>query len=180
LANIDPDLQRDVLGQLDSPGFVACDTMNFWISTKKKSLRKLLKNIDLFLANDSEARQFSGETNLFKAAGYILSMGPRMVIIKKGEHGSIFVSEKEIFVVPGFPLEVIHDPTGAGDTFACGLMGYLSSRGRASSASIRRALLLGGVMASFNVERFSIEGLLKLNKRLINKRYGEYRDFTRV
>jgi len=128
LANIDPDLQQKVLKQVRSPEFVACDTMNFWIESKMKSLKRLLKDIDLFFTNDAEAREISGETNLLKAAKYMLSLGPRMVIVKKGEHGCLLVSKKGFFSVPGYPLEEIFDPTGAGDTFAGGVMGYLGNQ----------------------------------------------------
>lgn len=179
LANIDPDLQQNVLGQVSSPQFIACDTMNFWIENKKRALIKLLKNIHLFLVNDSEAREFSKETNLLKAARYIISLGPKMTIIKKGEHGCLFVSKKSCFSIPGFPLEIIYDPTGAGDTFAGGLMGYLSCFNRIDESRVKKAIIYGSVMASYNVEDFSLKRLLKLNKRLIDKRYKEFQRLTK-
>lgn len=176
LANIDPDLQANVLKQISSPRLVACDTMNFWIENKRRSLTRLLKKIDIFLANDGEARQLSNETNLFKAAKYILSLGPKMAIIKKGEHGCLFVSKKSCFSAPGFPLETIYDPTGAGDTFAGGLMGYLSRFQRIDEAKVKKAIIYGSVMASYNVEAFSLKRLLSLNKKLIDRRYQEYQN----
>jgi len=178
LANIDPDIQQNVLRQVKSPRFKACDTMNFWIENKKKSLKRLLKKIDLFLVNDAEAREFSDETNLLKASKYILSLGPRMVIIKKGEHGSLFVSKRTCFSIPGFPLEVIQDPTGAGDTFAGGLMGYLSRFKKIDESRVKKAIIYGSIMASYNVEDFSLKKLLRLNRRLIDKRYKEYKALT--
>lgn len=179
LANIDPDLQRGVLKQIDTPRLVASDSMNFWIENKRASLVKLLKSIDIFFVNDAEARQLSGETNLLQAARSILSRGPKMVIIKKGEHGSLFVSKKDIFSMPGVPLETISDPTGAGDTFAGGVMGYLSSQRKIDESKVKKAIIFGSVMASYNVEKFSLTGLLRLNRRLIDKRYTELTDLTR-
>ncbi len=179
LANINPDLQQNVLKQASSPKFVACDSMNFWIENKRSSLAKLLKNIHLFLANDSEARELSGETNLLKAAKYILKLGPKMVIIKKGEHGCLLVTKKNFFSVPGFPLEDICDPTGAGDTFAGGVMGYLSESGSIDEASVKKAIIFGSVMASYNVEAFSLDRLLQLNRKLIDKRYREFKELVR-
>ena len=179
LANIDPDLQQNVLSQVKRPKLTACDSMNFWIQNKKPSLIKLLEHIDIFFANDGEAREFSGETNLLKAAKCILSLGPGMVIIKKGEHGSLLVTNESFFSAPGFPLESIHDPTGAGDTFAGGVMGYLSTQKSASLSSVKKAIIYGSVMASYNVEQFSLNGLLKLNKKLIEKRYSEFKELVR-
>lgn len=179
LANINPDLQDRVLRQVSAPRFIACDTMNYWIKNKPKSLVRLAKKIDLFFLNDGEAREFSGETNLLKAAGFILSLGARMVIIKKGEHGSLFFSDKARFAVPGLPLETIVDPTGAGDTFAGGVMGYLARFKKIDEARVRKAIIYGSVMASYNVEAFSLNRLLKLNKRLIEKRYGEFKRLTK-
>lgn len=179
LANIDPDLQQSVLSQVRSPRFIACDSMNFWIENKKKSLTKLLKKIDLFLANDSEAREFANETNLLKAARYILSLGPRMAIVKKGEHGCLLVTKNSFFSVPGFPLEDICDPTGAGDTFAGGLMGHLSNAKKIDDASVKKAIIFGSVMASYNVEAFSLKRLLSLNRKLIDKRYRQFKDLVK-
>lgn len=179
LANIDPQLQENVLHQINRPIFVACDTMNFWIENKRKELIKLLKKIDLFLVNDSEIREFSGRANLLKAAGYVLSLGPKMVIIKKGEHGCLFFSKNTRFSAPGFPLETITDPTGAGDTFAGGFMGYLSRSNKVNDSRIKKAIIYGSIMASYNVEDFSLKRLLRLNRRLIEKRYKEFEKLTR-
>ncbi len=179
LANLDPELQNDILRQIHSPQFKASDSMNFWIENKKKELIRVLKDIDLFFANDAEAREFSDETNLFKAAKYILSLGPKMVIIKKGEHGCLFFSKKTSFSAPGFPLEVIRDPTGAGETFAGGVMGYLARFKRINESHVKKAIIYGSIMASYSVEDFSLKKLLKLNKRLINKRYKKFQKLTR-
>lgn len=179
LANIDPDLQKGILRQIKKPEFIASDTMNFWIENKKKSLTMLLKDIDLFLLNDAEAREFSGETNLLKAGRYILSLGPSMVIIKKGEHGSLFITKNSCFSAPGLPLETIKDPTGAGDTFAGGVMGYLSQFKKITETKVKKAIIYGSVMASYNVEDFSLKRLLKLNKKLIDTRYREFVNLTR-
>jgi sugar/nucleoside kinase (ribokinase family) len=179
LANIDPDLQAKVLTQMDSPRLVAADSMNFWIENKKRSLTKLLKNIHIFLVNDAEARELSGETNLLKASKYILSLGPRMVVVKKGEHGCLLVTKKEFFSVPGYPLEDIYDPTGAGDTFAGGLMGYLSCQNKIDVTSVKRGIIFGSAMASYNVEAFSLERLLKLNRRLIDRRYSQFKQLVK-
>ncbi|MBL7069489.1 MAG: sugar kinase [Candidatus Omnitrophica bacterium] len=178
LANIDPDLQKSILRQISSPQFIACDTMNFWIENKKRSLIGLLKEMDLCLLNDAEARELSGEANLLKAAKVIISLGPRMVIIKKGEHGCLFVSKRRCFTVPGFPLETIHDPTGAGDTFAGGLMGYLGRFDKVDESKVKKAIIYGSVLASYNVEKFSLKKLLRLNRRLIDKRYKEFKKLT--
>ncbi len=179
LANIDPDLQAAVLSQMGAPRLVACDTMNFWIANKKRSLIKLLKDIHVFLANDAEAREFSGETNLLKAAKYILSLGPGMVIVKKGEHGCLLVTKDDFFSVPGYPLEEIYDPTGAGDSFAGGLMGYLSSRPKITPANVKRGIIYGSALASYNVEAFSLERLLGLDKKLIDKRFAQFKRLVR-
>lgn len=175
LANIDPDLQRRVLSQVKQPGLILCDTMNYWIDRKRKSLLKLLKNIDMFLLNESEARQFSGETNLKKAAKFIMSYGTPSVIIKKGEHGVLFFSKRFSFSAPAYILETIRDPTGAGDTFAGGMLGYLSRVRKINSQNIRKSLVYGSIMASFVVEDFSINRVVKLSKRDINTRYREFK-----
>lgn len=179
LANIDPDLQSKVLAQMDSPRLVASDSMNYWIENKKSSLTRLLKKIHIFLVNDAEAREFSGQTNLLKAARYVLSLGPKMVIVKKGEHGCLLVTKKEFFSVPGYPLEDIYDPTGAGDTFAGGLMGYLSCQSKIDTLSVKRGIIFGSAMASYNVEAFSLQRLLKLNRNLIDKRYAQFKELVK-
>ena len=172
LANIDPDLQQQVLEQMESPKVVACDTMNFWISLKRESLIQTLKRIDIFLLNEAEARQLSGESNLIRAAKKIHAHGPRIIIIKRGEHGALLYNEGRIFVLSAFPLETVQDPTGAGDTFAGGFMGYLAkSQNELDDTTLRKAIVYGTVMASFNVEDFSFNRLKTLDWGLIEQRY---------
>ena len=179
LANIDPDLQDWIFRKVSPRGLVACDTMNLWIKEKRKELLKLLKKVDLFLLNDSEARLLSGEENLMKAAKYIVSKGAKMVVIKKGEHGALFFSGQLSFIVPAYLLEVIHDPTGAGDTFVGGMMGYLTRKTKVTSMDLRRALVYGSILASFAVEEFSIDGLLKTSLKKMQERYRRFKSLTR-
>ena len=179
LANIDPDLQYNVLSQVKRPKLVACDSMNYWISTKRKSLERLLGKIDILLLNDAEARQLSGEANLFKAARSVISYGPKAVVIKRGEHGAIYFSKDTHFVAPAYPLETIYDPTGAGDTFAGGMIGYLSRARKINEAAIRKSIVYGSIMASFTVEDFSVGGLLKISLKDINDRFNNFRRITR-
>ncbi|MFI5303153.1 MAG: PfkB family carbohydrate kinase [Nitrospiria bacterium] len=178
LANIDPDLQYDVLEQVRKPKWVACDTMNYWIGGKKSSLLKILKKIDLLLINDGEARQLAGEPNLVNAAKMILGMGPKSLIIKRGEYGALMFNGKTIFAVPAFPLEKIFDPTGAGDTFAGGVMGYLSKTGSFDDSHLRRAIIYGSVMASFNVEAFSLDRIRNLSWDEISARSRAFKELT--
>lgn len=175
LGNIDPDLQWDVLQQVRSPKLVVLDTMNFWISGKPASLRRVLSKVDVFVLNDSEARQLSGQPNLFKAAREIFAMGPRVLVIKKGEHGALLITKEGLFFVPAFPLEEVCDPTGAGDTFAGGFVGYLASVGDLSDVSLRRATVYGSAMASFCVEDFSLRALQKLTPSIIYERCEAFR-----
>jgi len=178
LANIDPDLQEKVLSQVKGPDLVLCDTMNFWIERKRRSLIKLIKKVDIFLLNEGEARQLAGETNLMKAARFIISCGTPAVIIKKGEHGVLYFSKHFSFTVPAYPIDEIIDPTGAGDTFAGGMLGYLSSAPRLNNAAIKKSLIHGTIMASFAVEDFSVNGLLKVSGRDVKKRYRHLKDIT--
>jgi sugar/nucleoside kinase (ribokinase family) len=178
LANIDPDLQRDVLSQVNEPALVACDTMNFWIEGKRESLLETLKLVDVLLINDGEARELSGEPNLVKAASKILSMGPATLIIKRGEYGALMFSGKRIFAAPAYPLESVYDPTGAGDCFAGGFMGYLASTMNFEESNIRKAIIFGSVMASYNVEAFSLDRIKSLDYGEIERRYGEFRRLT--
>ncbi|MBI1820426.1 MAG: sugar kinase [Nitrospirae bacterium] len=178
LANIDPDLQYDVLNQVHRPKWVACDTMNYWIEGKKTSLLKILKKVDLLLINDGEARQLANEPNLVNAAKIILGMGPRILIIKRGEYGALMFNGKTIFAVPAFPLEKIFDPTGAGDTFAGGVMGYLAKTGMFDDQHLRRAIIYGSVMASFNVEAFSLDRIRQLTQDEIFARSRAFKDLT--
>lgn len=178
LANIDPDLQREVLSQVKKPKLVACDTMNFWIQGKRDSLVETLKLVDILIINDGEARQLSGEPNLVKAAAKIRAMGPKTLIIKRGEYGALLFTKDGVFAAPAYPLEEVFDPTGAGDTFAGGFMGYLANTMNFDDASIRKAIIFGSVMASFNVEDFSLNRLKSLDYSEIENRYREFRRLT--
>jgi len=174
LANIDPDLQREVLGQVRKPRFVACDTMEYWITRKRKSLLKTLRQVDALLINEAEVRELSGEVNLIRASRKIFTMGPRCLIVKRGEYGAVLFSKDSIFFVPGFPLEEVFDPTGAGDTFAGGFMGWLAKDDSTDNYTMRRAVIAGSVMASFAVQGFSVKHLLSLTKKSFSKRIKEF------
>jgi len=175
LANIDPRLQLDVVKQVTKPKLVACDTMNFWIQSRRPDIIELLKHVDLVTLNDGEARQLTEKSNLVQAAQWILARGPRHVIIKKGEHGAFMFTENSIFFAPAFPLENVFDPTGAGDAFAGGFIGYLAATGDLSDANMRRAVICGSVMGSFAVERFSIDRLMTVTRPEIDQRMSEMR-----
>ena len=179
LANIDPDLQDKVLSQIKRPRLIACDSMNHWITNKRKALEKFLHKVDIFLLNDAEARQFSSESNLMKAAKAIVSKGPKSVVIKKGEHGVIYYSKKGHFVAPAYPLEEVHDPTGAGDTFAGGVIGYLCRAGKINDFVIRKSMIMGSILASFAVQDFSVNRLLTIRLADINKRFADFKKLTR-
>jgi sugar/nucleoside kinase (ribokinase family) len=172
LANVDPVLQAKVLDQLEKPrlNFVACDTMNFWIHNKKADLLKVLARVDAIIVNDGEARDLTGEANLIRAAQKIKNFGPEYVIIKKGEHGVLLFHGTEFFALPAYPLESVFDPTGAGDTFAGGLMGYLASTGKVSFENMKRAVAWGSVTASFTVEDFGLESLRRIKLSNIQAR----------
>ncbi|HVE79642.1 MAG TPA: PfkB family carbohydrate kinase [Gemmatimonadaceae bacterium] len=178
LANIDPRLQLDVLRQVEGPRLVACDTMNFWIESRRPELAELLKHVDLVTLNDGEARQLSEQANLRRAARWIMERGPKLVIIKKGEHGAYMFRGDSIFFAPAYPLEEVFDPTGAGDSFAGGFMGYLARTGALDDASFRRAVIHGSVMGSFAVEKFSIERLLEIGPADIQRRLAEFRQLV--
>ncbi|HEX2770630.1 MAG TPA: PfkB family carbohydrate kinase [Geobacteraceae bacterium] len=178
LANIDPELQMEVLNQVATPRIVACDTMNFWISSKPEALKKVLERVDILIINEGEARQLSGEANLVKAARKVLSLGAKTLIIKRGEYGVLMFNGSSIFAVPAYPLEEVFDPTGAGDTFAGGFMGYLANTGDTSEDGIRQAIIFGSVMASFNVEDFSLNRLKRLDYREIEERYRDFKAMT--
>jgi sugar/nucleoside kinase (ribokinase family) len=179
LGNIDPVLQREVLEQVDRPRLVACDTMNFWIRGKPAELRETLRRVQILLINDQEARELSGEWNLVKAARAIHAMGPRTLVVKKGEHGVLMFDEKDSFAAPALPLEVVFDPTGAGDTFAGGFLGYLASAGQERGVALRQAVIMGSTLASFCVEAFSLDRLLKLTRTEIDARYRQFEALTR-
>ena len=178
LGNIDPVLQRQVLDQVQRPRLVACDTMNFWISGKPEELRKTLAKVDVLLINDAEARQLSGEWNVVKAARAIRAMGPRVLVVKKGEHGVLMFGEDGSFAAPAYPLEEVFDPTGAGDTFAGGFVGYLAGCPSMDEATLRRAVIMGSTLASFCVEAFSLDRLLRLTRPEIEERYRLFRRLT--
>lgn len=178
LANIDPTLQGTVIDQMKRPSLIGADSMNYWIQNKKKELLKLLRRVDLFMTNDAEAGQLSGERNLRKASQYILSLGPKMVVIKKGEHGVILFSKDFHFYAPAFLVDKAADPTGAGDTFAGGFMGYITKCGRLNERNLRRAVVYGSVMASYAVEDFSFNRLARLKKSEIANRFKAFQKLT--
>ena len=178
LGNIDPELQLSVLDQVRAPRIVAADTMNFWISSKRAALLEVLRRVDLLFVNDAEARQLAGESNVVLAARAILGMGPRAVVVKRGEHGALYFSGEETFAASAFPLASVFDPTGAGDSFAGGFMGYLARNGRHDPPVMRRAIAVGSVLASFVVEQFSLDRLRTLTAGEIRGRYAELRRLT--
>lgn len=181
LANIDPDLQWEVLSQMSGPEIVACDTMNFWIHSKPAALKELLAHVHLFFVNEEEARLLTKEENIFKAGRVLSEWGPEVVVIKKGEHGALLLAEGRYYAFPAFPVENVVDPTGAGDTFAGGFLGYLASDGNFKDAqSWKRAAVHGSVMASFTVEDFSTRRLEKLSSSLIENRYQKFLELLRV
>jgi sugar/nucleoside kinase (ribokinase family) len=178
LGNIHPGLQLEVLEQIRSPRFVACDTMNLWIETERESLCELVKKVDAVVLNDSEARELAGEPNLARAARIIQEMGCPKVVIKKGEHGCLFFTPHSHFSAPAYPLDSVNDPTGAGDSFAGGFMGYLAQSQKVDEQTIRRAIVYGSVLASFSVESFSVDGLTQLTHEKIAARYKEFHEIT--
>jgi sugar/nucleoside kinase (ribokinase family) len=180
LGNIHPRLQLEVLDQVKSPRLVAADTMNYWIEGTPDELREVLKRIDILIINDSEARELSGEANLVRAARVLRTMGPSTVVIKRGEHGVLMTAsgDGEFFAAPALPLEEVFDPTGAGDTFAGGFVGYLAGCGDTCDASLARAIIYGSTLASFSVEDFGIDRLLRLTKREIADRFQHFKRLT--
>ena len=176
LANIDPEQQLETLRQISKPKFVVLDTMNFWINNKKKSLIDAIKKVDVLLLNDGEARQLFNTINLVKAANAALSMGPKAVIIKKGEHGALLFTKNKHFNAPGYPLENIKDPTGCGDSFGGAFIGYLAKTKDLSESNLRKAIVYGSVVASHNAEDFGLNRLKNLKMSDIEKRYREFRD----
>lgn len=180
LGNLDPAIQRIVLEQVKSPRLTVCDTMNYWIETKLDELKETLKLVDALIINDSEARLLAQSPNLIKAARVIRAMGPKILVIKKGEHGALLFTDHSVFVAPAYPLETIVDPTGAGDTFAGGFTAYLAKVGDLSETSLRKAVLYGSAMASFCVEKFGAEGLLNLSLLEIDDRYRSFLELSRI
>jgi len=179
LANIDPTLQLSVLKQVRvKPKIVALDTMNYWIERTPAELRETLKHAQILMINDDETRQLSGEHNLLRAAKHIFGLGPKTLVIKRGEHGALMVHNRFMFSVPGFPLEEVHDPTGAGDSFAGGFMGYLSTVERITDALLKNAMVYGSVLGSFAVEKFGVERLKTLTKREVMARAKRFSNLT--
>jgi sugar/nucleoside kinase (ribokinase family) len=178
LGNIQPELQREVREQISGAQFVALDTMNFWIDIARDSLLEAIKVVDAVIINDAEARQLTGEPNLIKAARTVLSWGPKALVVKRGEYGAALFTEDSYFAIPAYPLESVFDPTGAGDTFAGGFMGYLASVEKIDEAAMRRAMIFGSVMASFNVEEFGTERVRRLTHAEINERMNSLKQIT--
>ncbi len=180
LGNIDPELQLGVLGQVHRPTLVVCDTMNYWIQSKKAALLKLLTRVDVLMVNDGEARELSGDWNIHRAGRWILAHGPTRVVIKQGEYGALLIEPARTFYVPAFPLENVYDPTGAGDAFAGGFMGYLARTGSVSEETIRRAMVVGATMGSFAVEQFGIRGFDTVTLAGVEARVRAFQDLTHV
>jgi sugar/nucleoside kinase (ribokinase family) len=179
LGNIHPALQVNVLDQVQKPRLVGADTMNYWIERTPGELKDVLKRVDVLLINDSEARELAGEANLVKAARTVQAMGPKTLVIKRGEHGVLMTRPSGgFFAAPAMPLEEVFDPTGAGDTFAGGFLGYLASADKVDDASLARAIIYGSTLASFAVEDFSVDRLLRLNKDEIAARFNEFKTLT--
>lgn len=178
LANVDPEIQLDVLQQVQKPKLVACDTMNYWISSKPEELKRTLRHVDLLTINESEIRQLSGEASLVRAAKAVQAMGPKTIVVKQGSYGALMFNGHSVFSAPAYPLETVFDPTGAGDTFAGGFIGFLASTMNFSEASMRKAVIFGSVMASLNVESFSLDRLRSLEYKEIENRYREFKSLT--
>lgn len=179
LANIDPELQYEVLEQIKAPKFVAADTMNFWIEGKPRALRRTLERVDMLLLNEGEARALSEQSNMVKAGQAIRAMGPQWVVIKRGEYGALLFGPDEIFFAPAYPLEDVFDPTGAGDTFAGGMLGYLAANnGEMGDGILRLSTVLGCVMASFVVEQFSFDAMRELDEAAITARFRNFQELV--
>jgi sugar/nucleoside kinase (ribokinase family) len=178
LGNIQPDLQREVREQVTSAELIALDTMNLWIDIARDSLLGAIKGVDVVMINDAEARQLAGEPNIIKAARKIISWGPKALVVKRGEYGAALFTEQSYFAIPAYPLESVFDPTGAGDTFAGGFMGYLASQEIIDEGAMRRAMIFGSVMASFNVEEFGTERVRRLTHDEINDRFRSFKQMT--
>ncbi|OGU03880.1 MAG: sugar kinase [Gemmatimonadetes bacterium GWC2_71_10] len=178
LGNIDPDLQLDVLEQVRHPDLVACDTMNSWIQGKRTALQKLLERVNVLMVNDSELRELSGDWHIHRAARWVLERGPRAVVVKKGEHGAVLIEKDRTFFVPGYPLEDVFDPTGAGDAFAGGFMAHLARSGDLTHANLRLAMVYGSAMGSFSVERFSVQRFDEITAADVVERVLQYRDLV--
>ena len=180
LGNIDPELQLNVLEQVRAPQLVVCDTMNYWIQSKKDVLLHLLRQVDILMVNDGEARELSGDWNIHRAGRWIMERGPKRVVIKQGEFGALLLEPGRTFYVPAFPLEEVFDPTGAGDSFAGGFMGHIAATRDTSSDNLRRAMVYGSTMGSYAVERFGIRGFDTVSRADVNRRVQAFRDLTHV
>jgi sugar/nucleoside kinase (ribokinase family) len=178
LANIQPELQLDVLQQTKRPRLVALDTMNLWIDIKRDALERVIREVDLVIINEAEVRMFTKEANLVKGARQILDLGPQTLVVKRGEYGVLMVRKDAIFAAPAYPLENVFDPTGAGDTFAGGFLGYLASRREVTDHELRRAIIFGSVLASFTVEKFSLDRLREITLNDVHERYSDFRALT--
>lgn len=178
LANIDPELQLEVLQQVNNPKLVACDTMNFWIEGKKQELIKTLAKVDILVINEAEVRQLADEPNLIKAAAIVRGFGPRTLVVKRGEYGVLMFGDSSVFAAPAYPLEEVFDPTGAGDTFAGGFVGYLAATRNLEEQNLRKAIVFGSVMASFTVEKFSLDRLREIDYTEISDRYRKIKLLT--
>jgi sugar/nucleoside kinase (ribokinase family) len=175
LGNISPELQLHVLAEVNKPRFVAADTMDLWIENAKEPLLELVSKVDMLMINDSEVRMLADDGNTVRAARKVLDMGPEYVVVKKGEHGASVFSRTSTFMVPAYPLEDVHDPTGAGDTFAGGFMGFLAKAGQVDAASVRQSMMYGSVMASFGCEAFSLDRIVQLDQPQIDARFAEFK-----
>lgn len=178
LANAEPKLQMEVLAQCERPRVVALDTMNYWITSAKEDLKTAFSSVDIIIINEAEVRQYSEEPNLVKGARQILALGAHTLVIKRGEYGVMMITRDAVFAAPAYPLENVFDPTGAGDTFAGGFLGYLASRSRADDRELRRAIIFGSVLASFTVEKFSLDRLREISLQEVHERYQDFRTLT--
>jgi len=178
LANIDPALQLNVLQQVRRPWLTAMDTMNYWISGKRDLVTQVMRSVDVVIVNEGELRQYAGTYSLLAAAREVLALGPKALVVKKGEYGAVMFADGVYFVAPAYPLEVVRDPTGAGDSFAGGFLGHLASEGRVAMDALKRALIHGSVVASYVVEDFGVGRLLTLQPDDISQRYQDFRQFT--
>src|SRR2546429_644804 len=178
LGNIDPELQLSVLDQVKQPALVACDTMNYWIHSKRDLLLELLRHIDILMVNDSEARELSGDWNIYRAARWVLERGPKMTVIKQGEHGALLVNRDAVFKVPAYPLQEVFDPTGAGDAFAGGFMAYLAASDDVTPPNLRRAMVYGAALGSFAVEAFGVQGLEHVTRDAVRARVRAFKELV--
>lgn len=176
LANIDPALQLKVMEQIEKPEVIGCDTMNFWIAGKRDELIQVIRKVDILFVNDDEIKQLTGLDNIFAAAEKLLNMGPKYLVVKRGEFGSVLIGKDELFFAPVFPVKKVVDPTGAGDSFAGGFMGYIAGAGKLDKQTIRHAMIYGTVLASYNVESFSLQRLMDIDLKQISQRWNSVKN----